>query len=840
MTNPPGAEGFPSKDIPDSGKDEQYVLKFLKAMHRTFCSYPMYGQYGAGGMGVAGTETMYAAPWMMQRYRDFSRALNTGDKMRKAHQLNDGDANGAQTAMKIHWDPSLVQWKPMNLISSMLAQRDTELVATPLDPTSVDRRTRERYRKLSRIHTAQDNALKGAASMMGVDMAIPADQPQTEEEFLIWEAMGPKDAAATSLTLAVSLMHLKSDYRNRVRTRLSEELRDTGIGIVTVDTSPAGLPIAKVIRVEDAVLPWFDDNARDLPWAGYIEFKTPEEVLAKVGRAWGGPDSAEYKEKKRQLYDLAKSGASDGRVFTDPLGSYSYRRAGRVPVFTGFFKDINHFPVSSRKGKGGRKVYASGEKGGKWTTDRYCYEVVYKGSLVIGTHDSTPGGGERKHCLHWGCGLAYNQPRMMDDLYTTRIPMVVRAYGMTEMRNRSVAHVAMVKCLEIEELTIKIRDFIRKMVPPGLGKINIDALTLAMTDLNVTAEAKVALAVEMFSQTGSVPYKETDNEDPVNTLKRSEPFSPHAGLIPDLERLASQLSWHKNEFYETIGLNDALLGNQAPERTSATSLKMQAAGGQSALNFLYSTFDEIEEQVALVEYGILQCTMQEGFVLEGMSRLLGDPAEKYVRFASEDDPGSIGIEAVMHLTDEQRYQINEALDKAITAGAIDPVDKAIILKVKNFDLALRMLRSRMDIKARKAHERQQQLVQQQSEGNMQAVQAQAGVKKEETAMLAEIQASLQQLKGQQEIDKINAKAGVESSRDERAMVQEMHRMMVEMQEDSRQLQMKLEAGDRMNMRDNRTREVIAEEAIRSNEQISREANESREEVASKRPPAAKE
>lgn len=814
-----GQYEFPNKNVPDKEKDGKYILGTIKAYHTQWAAYPTTSFSGTTGSVLGDSWNFYAAPWEMDRYRDFSRGTNTGDNLRKAHQLNDADANGAQTAMKVNWTPSKVQWKRMNAVARLMYGRETELVADAIDPTSSDRRMRERYKKVARIYNAQDPTMLAAAANVGMDVSIPQDQPQTIEEFNIWEAMGPKDAEAQSCTLAIALMHNKADYKNRVRVRLAEELRDTGIGILVHEVSPEGLPYSRVIKAEDAVLPWSEDNFRDPVMGGYISFLTPEEVLVKVGDEWGPQDSSERAAKVKQLYDLAKNGTGDGRNYQLGNNTLLNRRRGRVAVFTCFFKDINHFPISKRKGKGKRDVYAVGEKGGKWTTKREEYEVVYKGNWIIGTSD---GGStnSKTYCLHWGCSLAYNQPRMMNELFTTRIPMTARAYNMSNMRNKSVAAIAIEKCIEIEELTVKIRDFIRKSIPPGL-LVNIDAIERTMQDMEMPASVKMAHYIELFQQSGSAVFSEIDSIDPTMSLgSRQEHIKVQPGAIGNISELVQQLEYHKNALDETLGLNDALLGNQTSDRQSVGGLKIQAQAGSNALGFLFDTFDEIEEQAALVEYGLLQCTMQEGFVLEGMSKMMGDPAEKYIRFSSEDDPGSVGIQAVMYMTQEQRAMMDESLNLAVSAGKIEITDRAWILRAKNFDVAMRMLESRINFRAKKAHENQMQLVDRQTQGTQQAAQIQAQSRQEESAMQAQLMTAITQLKADLRLREIQEQGKIDGDLNAQDMMVQMRQDQMKLASMVEQLSMKLE-NDR----------YIAMETNNTKREISKETNETKEEIA---------
>lgn len=823
--------GFPSQNRPDSEKDGKYVLEYIKAMHKQWCGYPNQA-YSDSGSAISGTWNIYASPWEMAKLRAFSRALNNGDANRKAHQLNDADSNGAQTAMKIHWDPSMEQWKPMNVIFQALAMRDTKLTAYAIDRQSVDARTAARYERLAKVHRANDPQVAQMNAMMGVDGGIPANEPQTVEELDIHESMGPKDEQTVALTQAVALMHNKTRYSSRVRPRIAEELRDTGIAVVFTKVMASGLPVSSVVRIEDAVLPWCEDGRfEDMPWCGIIEFMLPGEVVAEVGSAWG-------KEERDAVYELAKTtSCTDGRTYANNGTYMTYRRTGRVAVFRGWFKDTNKFPISQRKGRNGNTVYKVGEAEGKrWKTDRTDYEVVYQGNWVIGTHDGPDGPTGKNKCLYWGCGLASDMARMREEPYTTRLPITVRAYNMTDMRNTSIAKIAMIKCIEIEELYIKLRDAIRKSIPPGLGPYNVQALIRSMEGLSMPGVTMVSHLIEMFSQTGSVPYVERDLDDPQADFSRTTTplFSPHAGFIGDVERLSAQIDWHKNELFQTLGLNDASLGNTAETRTAVGALKIQMQGSSAALGFLFDCFDRIEEQVALQEYGMLQCSLLAGYELtgrvggDGLSKMFGAPAEKYLRFAAENDPGQVGIQVRQQMTDEQKMQLNEALDISIRSLQITAVDKYFIMQAEDYGVAIHLLKSRIELNEKRKHQQQMELMKSQGDAQLQAQQLAMQTEQQKLAATAQIeggladkkhQSSMEQLelKGRQEETKIIMQAQV-------AMKANQDQLMMMMQ----QVLEKTESMERIEDKSNASKERIAEMSNETKEEVAETAAEAKE------------
>src|SRR6187200_3001196 len=137
-----------SRDRPDSEKGPEYIAKMIVSFYRTWLGYPLMSQ--SGGLSI------YGSPWYAQQNRLYMDGHNTGDNLRKTHQLNDDKANDVMTAMLIPWDPSMFQVKVMNILRHFLVDRDTRLTAMAQDPTSVNRRDMERFQRYARMKMAKD------------------------------------------------------------------------------------------------------------------------------------------------------------------------------------------------------------------------------------------------------------------------------------------------------------------------------------------------------------------------------------------------------------------------------------------------------------------------------------------------------------------------------------------------------------------------------------------------------------------------------------------------------------------------------------------------------------
>lgn len=810
--NYPQQPAMPSKDIPDNEKDEMYVLKTAIAFHRTWCGYPMTDLYGAA--------TIMSSPLWAQFNRALSRGLDTGDNLRKAHQLNDTKANDAMTAMLIPWDPSMFQVKPMNLIRHFLEQRATSIVAWPEDPYSVGKSEFDRFMRMARMKMAKDNTLQTLSKGMGVDMSIPDGEPQDEMELDLYEQSGPKTVEAATITNAINLLHNLNNYNSVIRKRMAWELIDTGISAVGVRPTPSGIPEAVSIPVEDLILEFNRDGIfDDMQIAAWIDWRTPAEVYQEMGAEAVQGDLA-------QLQDMVKQLASDGRII--PLAGnqqgYRYRKPGRVPVMRFYFKDINHLEVSERESRSGGTIYRQGApKNRNWKSSKKPYEVVYAGNWVIGSPhpDAEKESREPGHrCLYWKVGLMEDIPRngttkdgynpsSPDGGYKAWLPIVVRGHNMTNMATLSIAEMARVKMYEINMLVIKLRNNIQSIIPPGLGEINVEAIISAMTDLDMPSADKVPFALKMFRQTGGIPSSKKPVIDDQGAVSVPPPMTPHEGFIGDLERIINAIESFKSWLHEALGVNDATLGNTTDSKQLVGSLKIQAQGTAAALGTLFDCFDSLERDVALLEYRTLRCALRKGYVLKGaVDSLFGHPASKWLEFSEKDDPGCIGIKVEKRITDEDKMQLQEACLRYMERGELTPGDVLAVMQMSNYALAIALMDNRVKKNKEQAHRMQLEIQQSAQQGQAQAAQVVAESKARD--MKTKTQADMQIQQG-----KSAAQLQVEQMKAENAQLLEQLRTNTQvMIEQSRQQHEMM-----MLLRTLASKEKIAEEQEETKEEI---------------------
>lgn len=745
--------GFPDQNIPDAEKDENYIAKYIKAILNTWSNYQIHDENDPGaGLVDKSRFNIYGMAYIAQELRDFSKGLNNGDELKKTYQLNDSDGQGAVTAMNIHFTPSKAQLRVLGAIEHFLTSRDTKQVAYANDPISTGKRIRKKYDRIASIKALNMPGMKEMMGSAGVDITPPEGEPTSMDELDLFEGMSIKDAETMKLTGASLQLRANCRYDAIIRPQLADELIATGINIVAYEVNQHGLPIPKVVKVEDAVLPWTENNFEDKKWCGYFRWLSFSELKAEVGEQFNDDD---YKYALSFVNKPCRTDTVDG------LGTFTRKMEGKIPVFTGFFMDYLHDTIAEKDGNHGKvKKVIKGNRpmDGKWRTEIVGHEVVFKGNYIVGSVDGQmfrpDNGGQniKTRELHWGQGLTKNMVRFTNDPYQTKLPMTVVAHNMTNMRVLSLASLARDKVIEINDLYIKFRNHIAHIIPPGFGPI--DEGTLSNTALFAKGDNKerARAVIESLKATGSAQLNmKLDPDDPYSPV--TNPFNIHGGFIGEIERILGAIDYCKNDLNQIFGLNDAALGNTTDSKQLVGTLRIQLQGSATALGTLHRNWDRLELEIALMSYGIFQCSLMDGHSLDIIGEQIGDPMFSYLKFTAADDPGSIGIYMEMQMSDDDKLSLSESVNKAVASGEVSIVQAAMLLKMKNFQMAMRRLELWGNARAEKAHQRQLEVAKANQEGSVQAAQIQAQNQQQLFAAKAEGDANMVTVKVDKEIEK---------------------------------------------------------------------------------------
>ena len=811
-------DAMPSKEIPDAKKGTGYVIDWLMAMYRSQAQYPMYhtimGENAPRHDDNTGiTRTLWHNFADIQRAREFMNGLGDALELKKVHALSGPEANGIETARAVHWRQPKFMLRIMDRMRNNLRDRATNLIVTALDRDSVTRANRAKYSALAKAKAANNPRIKALDQAMGVEdqMALPSDQPQNVSE---WEQWGSNLKDATAMTIEMALMALDGmeDYRQRMRPLMASAIVSDGVLAMASMVNAKGVPERMFIPIENLVFPYTTNNWDDMPWGGYLRWMTSGEIAHEAG---GQVSESQFK----RIEEKTNLALPDEPYGGNPLQRRwpNHQRSGRTLVFTGYFKDHNHYAAGDdgngnrvrvtgeyeyRKGNGqdtivqDDKVYANAKA--------TRYEVVYQGNWVVGTGEGKGNDGEEP--IHWGCGLAYNQPRMKNALGKTRIPMVVKAYRMNEMRVRSAAMIAQDHYHPITQIEMEIAHLLNKIIPPGAI---LDETWLDDVLADGGKQASRSDILKNQQDTGYLFLRFKNLDDPMNPDKRVR-VEMHDAMIPRFSELTTLLREKLSLFEMAMGYNPAASGGTLEERTAARNAQIMVRQSDLAQAYLTEVLDSVEQELYLIMFGQLQGAMAAGNDFEGYATLYGETLPQLVRLTADTDPGSIGLHLEVRMTDEERDAIMQDLATARANGEITGDDYISIRGMRNLKQMARTLELRRQTRSREEHERRMQIAQQQTQGNMEAANVQVQGNAQRVQM--EVQARLQemQMKHEKQMAELQLKLQADSQNTSAQFQGDLAKMMMQFQQSVELLNMKLAGEKELASDANRSRERVAE------------------------------
>jgi hypothetical protein len=151
--------------------------------------------------------------------------------------------------------------------------------------------------------------------------------------------------------------------------------------------------------------------------------------------------------------------------------------------------------------------------------------------------------------------------------------------------------------------------------------------------------------------------------------------------------------------------------------------------------------------------------------VEGYAKALGDETVRFYQINPDISNYELGIFTRESLTYEERQAFYQDLNLKDSQGLVDPAMKLIIMSCTNLKQAAELLAYHVGQQRELAHQQQMQLVQQQTEGNMQTAQALEAAKQQ--SMMVQGQIDLQkiaaELQGQYMIELMKKGADINSA-----------------------------------------------------------------------------
>ena len=306
---------------------------------------------------------------------------------------------------------------------------------------------------------------------------------------------------------------------------------------------------------------------------------------------------------------------------------------------------------------------------------------------------------------------------------------------------------------------LKLQQVMSRMVPDG---VFLDMDGLAEVDLGNGTNYNPAEALNMYFQTGSIVGRSlTQDGDPnrgkvpIQELQTSNGMSKISALIQTYQ-------YYLQMIRDVTGLNEARDGSNPDKHALVGLQKLAAANSNVATRHLLQAMMYLTvracENISLRVNDSLMFPTTKQTLENSISRFNVGTLEELSQLSIHE----FGIYLELEPDEEEKAMLEQNIQIALKAGAIDLADAIDLRNVNNLKLANQMLKQRQDKKQKEDHQRKQQSIQAQAQANAQQQQAAAEAEMQKQQALAQTEIQIEQSKSQMRINEMQQKAQIDA------------------------------------------------------------------------------
>ena len=714
---------FPSQVVSDAEKiSYDYGLRVAKAIETEW----FYNDYN---------QTRYTTQKNnYHNLRLYARGEQPIDKYKDELSIN-----GDLSYLNLDWKPVPIISKFVDILTNGISNKEYDINAFAQDPASIQKRTN--YAELLAQDIFARDTMNKINAQLGENLfntQIPEEQmPQTPEELELHMQLSYKQSVEIAEEEVIDQV---MDYNKweLTKRRINYDLVTCGIGAVKTDFNVSnGITID---YVDPAYLIYSyteDPNFEDIYYVGELKAVT----LPEIAKQFPNLDDAtlkkiqEYQGDKTYMYGY---GYGPWDQNTIPLLYFEYKTYSDQ-VFKiketdqGLMKAIEkpdtfNPPENDNFERVGRTI-----------------ETLYRGVKVLGTN----------LLLRWE--LCPNMTRPMAD--TTKVEMNYAICAPRMYKGRIDSTVSRITGFAdmIQITHLKLQQVIARMVPDG---VFLDMDGLAEVDLGNGTNYNPAEALNMYFQTGSVVGRSLTQDGELNRGKIPVQELQTSGGNAKIQSLISTYNYYLQMIRDVTGLNEARDGALADKDTLVGLQKIAAQASNIATKHinnasLFLTLrvcENISKKVNdMLEYPLTANALNQSITVFNSKTLEG------LKNLNLHD---FGIFLDLEPDEEEKAQLEQNIQVALSGGGIDLEDAIEIRQIRNLKLANQMLKMKRKRKLQRERQMQAELAQQQGQANAQASQAAAEAEVQKQQALTAEKVNFEQAKSQMEIQRMQTEAEI--------------------------------------------------------------------------------
>ena len=713
---------FPSQVVSDAEKSSwEYGEQVAKAIE-----YEWFSQGRTNGNRYLTTWNNY------NRLRLYARGEQPVQKYKDELSIN-----GDLSYLNLDWKPVPIISKFVDILANGISAKDYDINAYAQDPESLTKRTN--YAKMLAEDIFAKDTMKQITEQLGSDLSRTTisqeELPTTKEELELHMQLSYKQAIEIAEEEAIN--HVLDQNRfDLIKRRINYDLVTCGIAACKTNFNLANGITVDYVDPAYMVYSYTEDpNFEDIYYVGEVKGVTipelkkqfpniPNEELEKIQQnkgnrnyiyGWGAFDENtvqvlyfEYKTYTDQVFKIKET-------------PYGLQKALEKP-------DTFNPPENDNFERVGRSI-----------------EVLYKGVKVLGTNTM----------LQWE--MAENMTRPFAD--TTKVEMNYAICAPRIYKGRIDSIVSRITGFaDMIQLThLKLQQVIARIVPDG---VFLDMDGLAEVDLGNGTNYNPAEALNMYFQTGSVVGRSLTQDGELNRGKIPvQELATNSGQAK-IQSLIQTYNYYLQMIRDVAGLNEARDGS-LPDRDTLVGLQKIAAQQSNIATkhvnnaSLWLTLRACEN-IAKKIGDMLEYPLTANALKESISTFDTETLREIDHLSLHD----FGIFLDLEPDEEEKAQLEQNIQVALSGGGIDLEDAIDIRQIRNLKLANQLLKQKRKQKEQRDQQIQERQIQLTAQANADAAEKAAEVELQKQQALAEKELQIEQGKSQFEIQRMQTEAEI--------------------------------------------------------------------------------
>jgi len=729
-----------------------WYMRYFEAMYCDYlnnrCAIPYssrfeYAQLRSYGQGAQSTE----------KYMDILCPADPTSGERKGY-------------MNISYDIISVAPKFRRIFVGQFEKQEHDVVATAINDKALGEKEDQKW--MMWATTKMQPFLDMMNQKMGIDSEVPQFIPESIAELEMFMQEGFKLPTETAIEMGIDYAFYMSQW-HETKKRMLGDAFDLGIMACQdyVDRIDKKIKVRYLDPANLIIRYTNDPTFSNIDHWGYIDrisisqlrHESPELTetdLLQIARSY-----CSYLSNS-DYYNFDNYFNVRGLLEPDENGMYPYDNY-MVDILRGEWISSDTDVLSMKKMSDGstktflEDYYYSKPDTEKRTVKRDRYQMVYKGSWVIGTK------------YMFDCGLQYDIPRPEKK----RPKLSLNAYKYSD---KSILASIIPNLDSFQLAWLKLQNASAMASPSGLA-VEIGTLENITIDGNKMSPMDI---LQIKRETGDYLYKLTTHHSEVNNPAASRAVTEiQGGIGSQLNEFIAIMDYNINIIRQQTGMNEVVDASTPNSDQPVRTSQMAVQSSNNALQPIYSGYTFIKEQASKKIALRYQCQAANGEI-KGYLPSLGSNVVQLFVITKDVSYEDYAIKIQQKPTDEMKIAIRATIQKAVQLGpkngGISESDALYIeekIQNGNLKLARLFLASKERQYARQAEAMQRenmqlngQNMQAQEQAKAQSMQAEIQLKTQGDMQLSKQQFEQkmqeEQLKHQHRMAEIEAKASAEA------------------------------------------------------------------------------